>query len=63
MERLAQLGLKNDANYAKDDRIHEELDYFHSIVDRIGCKVIDVSNKAIEETANEIIKIITENQR
>ncbi|RAI81938.1 kinase/pyrophosphorylase [Macrococcoides caseolyticum subsp. hominis] len=63
VERLAQLGLKNDANYAKDDRIHEELDYFHSIVDRIGCKVIDVSNKAIEETANEIIKIITENQR
>ncbi|UOB19751.1 pyruvate, water dikinase regulatory protein [Macrococcus armenti] len=63
VERLAQLGLKNDANYAKDDRIHEELAYFNTIVDRIGCQVIDVSNKAIEETANEIIKIISKNEQ
>lgn len=60
IERLAQLGLKNDANYAKDQRILEELKYFEEIVSRINCEVIDVSNKAIEETANEIIKIITE---
>ena len=58
---MAQLGLKNDANYAKDQRILEELKYFEEIVSRINCEVIDVSNKAIEETANEIIKIITRN--
>ena len=28
------------------------------IVDRIGCAVIDVSDKAIEETANDVINII-----
>ena len=60
-ERLVQLGLSNDANYARDQRILEELEYFEEIVSRIGCQVIDVSNKAIEETANEIINII-ENQ-
>ncbi|TDM13114.1 pyruvate, water dikinase regulatory protein [Macrococcus lamae] len=62
-ERLVQLGLNDDASYAQDQRILEELDYFGEIVDRIGCPVIDVSNKAIEETANEIIKIVTKNNR
>ena len=62
-ERLVQLGLNDDANYAQDQRILEELDYFNEIVERIGCAVIDVSNKAIEETANEIIKLVTKNNR
>ncbi|WP_414046261.1 pyruvate, water dikinase regulatory protein [Macrococcus equi] len=61
VERLSQLGLKNDANYAKDQRILEELEYFEEVVGKIKCEVIDVSNKAIEETANEIIKIISNN--
>jgi regulator of PEP synthase PpsR (kinase-PPPase family) len=57
-ERLTQLGLKDTASYAKDERIKEELDYFHEVIDKIGCPVIDVSEKAIEETANEISKYI-----
>ncbi|TDM04371.1 pyruvate, water dikinase regulatory protein [Macrococcus carouselicus] len=61
-ERLVQLGLNDDASYAQDQRIHAELEYFEKIVSRIGCPVIDVSNKAIEETANEIIKIVTSNK-
>lgn len=61
-ERLVQLGLNNDASYAKDQRILEELKYFDEIAEKIGCEVIDVSNKAIEETANEIIKIIMKNK-
>ena len=31
------------------------------LVDRIGCTVIDVSDKAIEETANDIMNIIDQN--
>ncbi|HZW67611.1 MAG TPA: kinase/pyrophosphorylase, partial [Pseudogracilibacillus sp.] len=31
------------------------------IVERIGCEVIDVSNMAIEETANLIIQMNREN--
>ncbi|WP_227934941.1 pyruvate, water dikinase regulatory protein [Alkalihalobacillus deserti] len=53
-ERLKALGLKAQANYANLDRIKEELAYADKIMQRIGCPVIDVSNKAVEETANLI---------
>ncbi|MED4162513.1 pyruvate, water dikinase regulatory protein [Halalkalibacterium halodurans] len=53
-ERLKTLGLKSQANYANIDRIKEELAYAEGIMKRIGCPVIDVSNKAVEETANLI---------
>ncbi|MCG7345107.1 kinase/pyrophosphorylase [Sporosarcina sp. ACRSL] len=54
-ERLLTLGLKDDANYAKIDRIKQELDHFEKVVSKIGCTVIDVSNRAVEETANLIL--------
>lgn len=54
-ERLKAIGLSDEANYAKIDRINEELQHFHKVVDRIGCEVIDVTNRAVEETANIII--------
>ena len=60
-ERLKQLGLGDKARYATEQRIQEELEYFHELVDRIGCTVIDVSDKAIEETANDIMNIIDQN--
>lgn len=61
-ERLKTLGLSDGATYANIERIKEELRHFEAIVDRIGCKVIDVSNKAIEESANVILNIY-QNQR
>ncbi|MDT4003755.1 kinase/pyrophosphorylase, partial [Staphylococcus aureus] len=36
--------------------------YFEEIVSEIGCPVIDVSQKAIEETANDIIHYIEQNK-
>lgn len=60
-ERLKQLGLGDSARYATEQRIAEELNYFHELVERIGCPVLDVSDKAIEETANNIISIIEQN--
>lgn len=54
-ERLIALGLKDDASYAKIDRIEQEINHFNKIVNKIGCTVIDVSNRAVEETANVII--------
>lgn len=53
-ERLISLGLSDQASYAQIERIKEELTYFDDIVNRIGCPVIDVTNKAVEETANII---------
>lgn len=61
-ERLKQLGLGDTARYATGQRIQEELAYFDKIVEKIGCPVIDVSDKAIEETANDIMYIIEQNK-
>ncbi|MBU5293994.1 kinase/pyrophosphorylase [Anaerosalibacter bizertensis] len=60
-ERLRSLGLSNNANYASIDRIEQELEYSKQIMERLQCKVIDVSNKAVEETAGIIIDIMKEN--
>lgn len=57
-ERLKSLGLASRANYASYQRILEELDYAEKIMKRVGCPVIDVSNKAIEETAGLIMEIL-----
>ncbi|MGG1576150.1 pyruvate, water dikinase regulatory protein [Fictibacillus sp. NRS-1165] len=57
-ERLKNLGLATQANYANLDRILEELDYAENIMKRIGCPVINVSNKAVEETADSILAIL-----
>lgn len=56
-ERLKALGLKENANYATHQRINHELAFFERIVERLGCPVIDVSHKAVEETANIIMQI------
>ena len=54
-ERLKSLGLPPSASYAGMERILEELEYADQIMKKIGCKKIDVSNKAIEETADHIL--------
>jgi len=57
-ERLKSLGLTEQANYANYERIMEELEYAQKIMYKVGCLVIDVSNKAVEETANIILRMI-----
>ncbi|HWO97981.1 MAG TPA: pyruvate, water dikinase regulatory protein [Bacillus sp. (in: firmicutes)] len=56
-ERLKSLGLNDEAIYANIERIKEEIKYFDKVAERIGCQVIDVSNKAVEETANVILNL------
>lgn len=55
-ERLKALGLPDSASYATTERIERELAYAKSITDRIGCLVIDVSHRAVEETASLIME-------
>lgn len=57
-ERLRALGLASRANYASFERILKELDHAEKIMKRVGCPVIDVSNKAVEETAGLILDIL-----
>ncbi len=59
--RLRALGLSSGANYAKLDRILEELNYSEEIMKKLSCPVINVENKAIEETAGLIMDIVKEN--
>jgi len=62
-ERLKALGLSGDANYAKHSRILEELEYADKIMEKLGCAKIDVSNKAVEEIATQILEIIKKGER
>jgi regulator of PEP synthase PpsR (kinase-PPPase family) len=57
-ERLKALGLTSQANYASLERIMQELEYAEKVMKRIGCPIINVSNKAVEETANLILDFI-----
>jgi regulator of PEP synthase PpsR (kinase-PPPase family) len=56
-ERLKSLGLAPSADYASMERILKEIEYAEKIMSKIGCPVIDVSNKAVEETASRILQI------
>lgn len=49
--RLQSLGLKEGSNYATFDRIQEEIRYANTIFDSLGCPVINVDNRSIEEIA------------
>jgi regulator of PEP synthase PpsR (kinase-PPPase family) len=60
-ERLKVMGLASDATYANVERITEELEYAKAIMRKLRCPVIDVSSKAIEETANTIMEIAYKN--
>ena len=61
IERMKSLGIEDIGNYACTDRINEELRYSKEIMGKLGCQVIDVTNKAIEETASIIIDSLTKN--
>lgn len=61
-QRLRNLGLPQISSYGEPERIQEEIDYANGIMKEIGCAILDVSNRAIEETADIIIKIIEKNK-
>lgn len=56
-ERLKALGLAPNADYASYERILREIEYAEEVMKKLGCPIIDVSNKAIEETASRILQI------
>ncbi len=57
-ERLKAMGLPYGATYATLQRIVEELEYAHRIMTKLDCHILDVSDKAIEETAGLIIEYV-----
>ncbi|WP_150269095.1 pyruvate, water dikinase regulatory protein [Paenibacillus tepidiphilus] len=61
-ERLRMLGLPEGSQYASLERIREEIDYASALYSKLGCPVIDITNKAIEETAGIIMGYIADSQ-
>jgi [pyruvate, water dikinase]-phosphate phosphotransferase / [pyruvate, water dikinase] kinase len=57
-ERLKALGLPDSAAYAATSRIEQELSYAESIMKTLDCTIIDVSFRAVEETASLIMERI-----
>lgn len=62
-ERLKTLGLTPDADYVNLERIHRELEYAEDIMKKTGCTIIDVTNKAVEETASKVLEIYFHGER
>lgn len=60
LERLRSLGLNTQAEYASLQRITEELEYANDIMKKIGCPIVNVTNRSIEESANEVLRLIEE---
>ncbi|QAY66293.1 pyruvate, water dikinase regulatory protein [Paenibacillus protaetiae] len=60
-ERLKALGLPDNAAYATEQRIENEMRYAQNVMDRLGCVVIDVSHRAVEETASLVMSSIRSN--
>lgn len=61
-ERMKALGFSGTANYTDITRIEDELSYAKEVMRQLHCPVLDVSNKAIEETATRIMSIIQRNK-
>ncbi|AWW32743.1 kinase/pyrophosphorylase [Echinicola strongylocentroti] len=57
-ERNMVMGVGAESSYSDLGHIIDELEFAEGIMKRIGCPIIDVSNNAVEETAEEIMKII-----
>lgn len=57
LERVRTMGAR-DRKYADLERILEELEYAEALYKRLGCPVIDVTNKAVEETAVRVLELI-----
>ncbi|WP_088229058.1 pyruvate, water dikinase regulatory protein [Desulfosporosinus sp. FKB] len=62
-ERLKTLGLGASADYANLERIMQELEYARGIMKRIGCPIVEVTGKAVEETASIVLEILFKGER
>lgn len=63
IERLKTLGLTANADYASLRRILSELEYAEAVMKKLGCPVIDVTNRAVEETASKVLEIYYRRER
>ena len=58
--RLEHLGVQADTDYVDVDRVREETVRARRLFERLGWPVIDVSRRSVEETAAQVINLISE---
>ncbi|WP_311492839.1 pyruvate, phosphate dikinase/phosphoenolpyruvate synthase regulator [uncultured Anaerococcus sp.] len=61
-ERLKSLGLSVDSLYSSEERINKEIDNALELMNDLGCTIIDVTFKSIEETSEIIINKLYKNK-
>ena len=54
--RSRSLGIMGESIYYEDSRIQRELDYAKEVFKDLDCKVIDVTENTIEQTATDIVQ-------
>jgi regulator of PEP synthase PpsR (kinase-PPPase family) len=57
-ERERTMGMQGDSGYSHPRRIREELDYADQLFRELGCDVIDVTDRAVEETAAVVMEMV-----
>lgn len=58
-QRLKNMGIAFKEGYASAERIKEEMDYAQGIMERLGCPILNVTHRSIEEAATEIMNAIS----
>ncbi|MBP2637479.1 MAG: putative pyruvate, phosphate dikinase regulatory protein [Firmicutes bacterium] len=56
-QRLRIMGLSTESDYVNMERISAEYEYAWTMMRKLGCTVIDVTNKSVEETAAYVLDI------
>jgi Uncharacterized protein conserved in bacteria len=59
-ERMIAYGLNPETIYSDKVRIKNEIDYANELYEELNCKIINVANKSIEETASMIMNYLNE---
>lgn len=54
-ERMKSYGMDPNSSYSSCTRVRTELEYAQDLYDKLGCLVIDVTHRSIEETASLIL--------
>jgi regulator of PEP synthase PpsR (kinase-PPPase family) len=57
-ERVRTMGVKGDSDYSDVSRILGELTYAQRLYNELGCFVVDVTDRAVEETASMVMEFV-----
>jgi hypothetical protein len=52
------MGVQGESNYTDVHRIQEELMYAERLYSELGCEVLDITDRAVEETAAMVMELV-----